>query len=128
MSKDRYISVIGLGRNRFLHNGLVRLLCKWVKMYADTMFHYIINEKSSLWRLWEIVVGSSYKPTCPDPSALRFFISLGPRRITHCHWWLMMDSRESLSVIYTGHPSYIKLYLCTQNKKLVTLSHLGSKN
>ena len=47
------------------------ILCAWNvqvgQMYADTMFHYIINDKSSLLVLLEIVVGSSYKPTCPDP-------------------------------------------------------------
>ncbi len=36
-------------------------------MYADTMFHNIFNEESLLWGFWKMVVGSSYKPTCPDP-------------------------------------------------------------
>ncbi len=31
------------------------------------MFHYIINEKSYFWVLWEIVVGNSYEPICPGP-------------------------------------------------------------
>ncbi len=35
---------------------------------SDSTFHYILNAKFYFWVLWEIVVGCSYKPTCPGSS------------------------------------------------------------
>ncbi len=65
-----------------------------------SMFHYIINEKSNFWVLWETVVGNSYKPTCPGPLTLKAY---------HQTIYLVMDSwPATLKFNFSGQVNELK--------------------